>query len=147
MENLSPFHKLDFILDFYRHKTGFVYSSLKTYTELTNSGKNVKADEIDMIVRKLEVDGYLDYTEMYKEKWYKITYFGYLFHGYVKQDELNKRKEQIELDKESARKRNDRALIYGTWLAGFGGTGLLFWEILKWCYHHLPFFTYLKFWK
>ncbi|WP_179413424.1 hypothetical protein HDF19_14920 [Mucilaginibacter sp. E4BP6] len=135
MQNLNPLQKLDLVLNFYREKEDVVYSSMMIYTELTNSGKMPKADEILMIVRRLEKDGYLDFIKIYEEKFYRITFDGFLFHGYTKQAQINITNEQLKLDVISTNKRNEQSLRYATWLAGFGSTGLLIWEILRRIFH------------
>ena len=137
MQNLTPLEKIDYILNFYIGKSGSVHDPISVYKELLNSGEIVRAEDIQMIVKKLEADGYLDFIQLHNEKYYQITYSGLLFHGYVKQDEINKRNEQIKLDEINANKRNERSLRYATWLAGFGSTGLLLWEILKKTFHCL----------
>ena len=124
MDKDTVLRKLDDLLkefiDFKEHNKNGIITMLRVGRRLPFHSM----DEIDVLISKLEKDGYLRCR--FKDI-YIITAEGFLFDGYVKQAITNAKTEKRIT-------RNENLLIRGTWFAGIAAILLLAWQIFQYYY-------------
>lgn len=146
MKKLEPIELLDEVLNFI--KIGEQWKTLKVIrthfreieTELTN-------DDLTRILFKLMADDYVLYSEVddYTKDHYTATYSGMLFHGYIKQKEIDNLNFLRAGQLEKRIVANERSLRYATWFAGFAAILLLLWQVFLWVNPTYSDFPYVLF--
>lgn len=133
MHKPTPVQKLDFILLTIKTEGLSVY--LYPINKSIKIGKySFEASELSRILSKLLKDGYVDRRGEESEPNYIITFDGYVFIGYEKQQILdNETIEALSIAKQEAKDYSSRLLL-ATWSAGIAAVLLLLWQVWIWFY-------------
>lgn len=147
MEIITPIQKLDAVLDFLKTQKSYLnHHSVDTGLRKVNI--ELDADDLIRIKDKLINDGYLIERKTNTlgssiDPVYLISYSGYLFHGYIKQQAIDDLILCINAKNESRKSRNDHRLVVGTWFAGIAALLLLLWQVFLYFY---PVHTNYPYW-
>jgi hypothetical protein len=134
MDELTPAQQIDTVLKLLQYDRGYTTKE-QLLNRIRSKEIEIEGDILDRILEKLSFDRYVFITlTPGGEPAYAISYEGYLFHGYAKQQAIETEKEVIIARNESRRLRNDHRLIVGTWFAGFAALLLFLWQCWIWIY-------------
>ncbi|MDB4925889.1 hypothetical protein [Mucilaginibacter sp.] len=130
---ITPIQQIDKVLDFFKGDRGHV-SFDHVITRLDIDGVTFNGDILRRIIEKLIRDNYV-YIAVPQganfEK-YAVTFEGYIFIGYERQQTLQNeevfRISQMEID---AKKYRDK-LFWATLIAGIAAFLLLLWQVFLW---------------
>jgi hypothetical protein len=92
---------------------------------------------LKMGLYKLQEDNYayeLKHQDNKKYKIYSVSIKGSIFHGYVKQKEIEDLNQTIFVQNEMRIVRNEKWLTRGTWFAGIAALLLLLWQVFLYFY-------------
>ncbi|MDB5154667.1 MAG: hypothetical protein JWR54_3418 [Mucilaginibacter sp.] len=135
MDSLSPVQQIDLVLKMFKNDRGHMnFDDLYIKTKAEIDG-----DILSRIVEKLIRDKYIYITFVQGANFekYAITFEGFLFNGYEKQQEIEEINQSIAKNYELVRQRNDHRLVVGTWFAGIAAVLLLLWQVYSF-YHTIP---------
>jgi len=127
----TPVQQIDIVLNVFKSDRGHI--SLDNLYKRTNF---IDGDILSRIIEKLIRDKYIYVIAIQGVNFekYAITFEGFLFHGYEKQQILdNERIAKISRTEVDLRSYKNRLLL-ATWCAGIAAALLLLWQVWIWFY-------------